>query len=127
MKFELKITKDILRKSMMCGVNNMMTSRNCAFALAFNELVPFVSVAGPYVRFISNTYHESYIVYTTEEQRNFIYQFDRLRDTPKERLNLPEQTFQVEIPDRVLSWWYDDHVKLAQAIANSTCLTPVEA
>lgn len=40
MKIKIKVTKDILKRSMMCGVNDCEVSRNCAISLAVREIAP---------------------------------------------------------------------------------------
>lgn len=126
MKFKLRITKDILRKSMTCGTNYPEdVSTNCAFALAFNELVPNTSV-GLYLTWFYNENSEA-LSYTnlTTEQISFIRQFDRLVTEPEKRLLLPEQEFDVEIPDKVINHYYGDSVKAIQHLIDNPVLTPI--
>lgn len=126
MKFKLKITKDILRKSMMCGTNYPEdVSTNCAFALAFNELVPNTSVGLHHTLFCNeNSKALSYTNLTTE-QISFIRQFDILATEPEKRLLLPEQEFDVKIPDEVINYYYGDSVKAIQHLIDNPVLTPV--
>lgn len=130
MEFTIEITKEVIDKSLMCGADNydINISENCAFAVAYNELIPNVSVGPFYVYFgckdLKNTIGYSKL---TPEQKSFITRFDLLGDTPKERYRLVGRKFEVEIPDEVIDYWHGDHVKVAQKLVNSNILKPVNS
>ena len=92
---KVKVTKEILRKSMMCGINNTNFHQNCAIALAIREVFPdalvcqdaFFAFGAP----ISEYLHDlKYYIYCQHNGSDFISQFDDLVKTPKKRLELPE-------------------------------------
>ena len=94
MKLKIHITKEILAKSMNC---RGQASTNCAFAVALREIFPEVSVGYEYVFF-----EDGNTMSITNSMYCFIRKFDDLVDTPIERLNLPEQSFEIEVPDEVI-------------------------
>lgn len=126
MKFKLRITKDVLKKSSNCGRVGGVGSitRNCAFALAFNELVPNVAVTEYNVIFYKPESSETFAkVPTSTPIVNFIIKFDTA--LVSERLEFPEQEFDVEIPDNVINFYYGDTVKAVQKLINNPVLIPV--
>lgn len=98
MKIQIKVTKEIYKKAMMCGrefSDNIATS--CAVALAIREIAPkgFVGI------------DELYWDYRTRVKLpvnaiSMIQRFDALQWFPKERLKLPEFSFEVEFPDKLV-------------------------
>lgn len=133
MKFQLTITKDILKRSAMCGAfASNPRPLNCAFALAFNELVPNVWVKNTHTIFLKKVTEDLpwladftssnivAVVENTDPQKEFISLFDTT--TPVGRIELPEQTFEVEIPEEVINYWFKDASEIAQKIANSEVL-----
>jgi hypothetical protein len=133
MKFQLNITKEILRKSSKCSVlqkdiygtsiKGLDLDRNCAFALAYNQLIPNVIVSNN-VEFLTPSSSRIAFSYLTEKQSEFILKFDRA--TPEERIAFPEQSFEVEIPDAVIDYWFKDHVEMAQKIINNPVIKVLE-
>lgn len=115
MKFIMNITQEIIDKG-ECG-----NLSKCAFALAYNELVPNVSVASHIVFGRSSDYIGCIeAVPLTSAQLRFIGDFDNGKKcSPK--------SFEVEIPDQVIDYYYGDAVKAAQHIANSKILIPLES
>jgi hypothetical protein len=111
-KLKIKVTKDILKKSMYCSESALLPSTtNCAVALAVRDIFPDAKV---FPHCISPFSVNSFIIPNArqflrlqriqlpKEAAEFIETFDSLMDTPEERLKLPELEFEVEIPDAVI-------------------------
>lgn len=117
MKFKINITQKIIDES-TCG-----SGYHCAFARAYSELVP-VSVSHETIFFLAgkpDSLKRGFIinfVQTSSEQRVWIRNFDNGKE------NVLPTSFEVEIPDEVIEYWYGDAVKAAQHIANSEVLVP---
>lgn len=99
MKIKIHVTKDILERSKMCGVKkNSLTVHSCAVAIAVKDIFKSVAVDGITIC----VYHK--IGYTEidlpEEARIFIRVFDNCK--PKDRVLLPEFSFEITIPDSVI-------------------------
>lgn len=95
MKIRIKITKDILKRSINCSCNELRT-RNCALAIALQEVFPDAWVGLDIMSFSGSSF-----VPTTSEMRDFINEFDGT--FPKEeRLELPEQSFEINVPDGII-------------------------
>lgn len=99
-KLKIKVTKQILKDSMMCGTKEgeLVNTRNCAVALAVREILPNVGVCQSFI----DIYNENdNIVYSINdlpiEVSNFITKFDNLRQEPEKRLELPELEFEFEV------------------------------
>lgn len=101
-KMKIKVTKEILRKSMWCGTDAgpKDISHNCAVALAVRDIFPYATI-GKYGMFIGSS--AGHDVDLPKEAKDFITQFDILKNRPYKRLELPELEFEIEIPDKVLS------------------------
>ncbi len=112
MKLKIKVTKDILRRSMMCGVvdnSNHTPAENCAIALAVRDVFPHAKVflasmsllgLQPYCTQIEPTLRD--YVETDWDVTKFIQQFDELRKHPARRLGMPELEFTIEVPEAVI-------------------------
>jgi hypothetical protein len=104
-ELKIKITKDILKKSMYCG--NMDTGKNCAIALAVRDIFPEACVGCSYIyphhygSDVCNPFKNQMPL--PDEARNFIENFDNLRDSPEKRLEMEELEFSVKIPDSLIS------------------------
>jgi hypothetical protein len=98
MKFQINITKDVLQRSMMCGTNpHGLVTENCAIAVAIRDLFPEM-IIGCDICF--DGLKES--INLPNEATHFILKFDNLRDTPRKRLELPEFSFQIDVPEEYL-------------------------
>jgi len=98
MKLKIKVTKETLRKSMMCGVKDDNVGENCAIALAVREIFPKAIVG-------HRIYLEGdirFIAYLPIEAKNFIRLFDSYFKTPQQRLGLPELKFEIKVPEAYL-------------------------
>jgi len=107
MKIQINITKDILKRSMMCGTNPLQkVTSNCAIALAVRDIFKFAQVSKDNIYFYKedNDNHSNYISGCSlpESARVFIEKFDYLFNNPEKRLKLPEFSFEIEIPNAVI-------------------------
>jgi len=102
MKLKITVTKDILKKSMTCGteittnIDNYcdILQTNCAIALAVRDIFPKAKVENTIIVLDTD------IISLPKKAREFISTFDMC--TPEQRLELPEITFEVEIPQSVI-------------------------
>lgn len=136
MKFRITITKEVIEKSLMCGVTDKMpqgmgfsaletyVQSNCAFSKAYNQLVQ-VRVSSAYVRFFDEEGIEIAREELTNDQKCFVNVFDNMNEKPYERYSLIGQSFDVEIPDAVIEYWYGDAVKAVQKIIDNPILQPL--
>lgn len=105
MKILIKVTKDVLRKAMMCGDNS---ASNCAIAVASIEIlgdcqVSYTNEGKPAIYYYPKSLDVSSVeIPLPMKAKEFMLDFDMLRHTPHERLLLPEQSFEVTLPDRVI-------------------------
>lgn len=100
-KMKIKVTKDVLRESSTCKMQDLQD--NCAIAVAIHDLFPQARVNGSRISIKGSS------VYLPAKARNFIHRFDQ--STTYERINMPEIEFQISIPDRVLSRINIDEIK----------------
>lgn len=103
MKLQIKITKDVLRRSMWCGTKDApetigYSNSSCAIALAIRDIFPDASIERGWICPFGRV-HEARIYHN---QNNFTYAFDELHDTPEKRLDLPEFSFTISIPTEVI-------------------------
>lgn len=104
MKIKIKVTKDVLRRSMMCGVNGGLISKNCGIAVAVQEIFPNCQVT------YDGDFGHLPVIYLgwerkiklPKEAEDFMKAFDKLEETPSERLNLPEISFDIDVPDNII-------------------------
>lgn len=109
MKLTITVTKEILEKSKMCGQPDgpRFIPENCALALAVREIFPAASVSGRYLRPFGYEIGNDAELWMPESMTRFIHLFDR---TPcEQRPNLPEQTFELELPD-----WVIDRIDISE-------------
>lgn len=130
MEFIIIITKEVIDKSLRCGTSpeDVMVTKNCAFALAYRELIPHTFVGNSIVEFykdepsiISSPFGSKIL---TKPQVDFIREFDFLRVKPLERYQFVGRTFEVEIPDEVIEYHYGDAVKAVQKLIDNPVLKP---
>jgi hypothetical protein len=138
MKFTITITKDVIDKSITCGVRGLgdSTAKNlhtsCAFAVAYNELVPLVYVETGDIYFYGRDNTQLAHVYATREQTKFIETFDSMnRDSDHflisdyfymNRYKLVGRQFEVEVPDNVIEYWYPNIQQAIDKILASSSL-----
>jgi hypothetical protein len=121
MKIKIKITKDVLRRSMICVGDEM---QNCMVAVAIYDLFPEASVYQFAICFTESAcdYYERNcfsegkkfnneelvkLPFSVTEQ---IKKFDELFSAPEKRLLLPEFSFEIEVPSSVI-----DKIGISQA------------
>lgn len=128
MKFKLTITKDVIDKSLLCSTaydkNITAVGYNCAFAVAYNELVPNVWVA-PHIVYFKRKDNRAIILTTcvlSLDQQRFIKEFDSFVSEPNKRYGLVGRSFDIEIPDYVIQHHYGDASKAAQKIIDNPIL-----
>lgn len=96
MKILIKVTKDVLKRSMMC---NFPDSQNCAIAIACREFFPNAAIT-VYDMYPFGSIDVS--IHLPIEASRFVSKFDSLAVNKEQRLNLPEFSFEVEVPEPVL-------------------------
>jgi len=110
MKILIKVTKEILQRSMMCGVHDSNVSANCAFSLAMRDLFPKAHCEVSFTGIDGYGFNSKYQIQHTSEMTDFILKFDSLNKHPECRLLLCPQDFEVEIPDKVIEYIGIDQV-----------------
>jgi len=97
---KIKVTKEILKKSMWCGTSagRGQIITNCAVALAVRDIFPRATVG---YSSISTGFNK--IITMPPEVKLFIEYFDTLKYAPEERLKMSELEFEIEIPDEIIS------------------------
>lgn len=122
MKLKINITKEILRRSMYCGVakhnlpenvqHNYETengvSQNCAIALAVRDVFPNADVGTETLCFDSDSYVDKKIEYYSCNLPvmaiNFIQQFDRMKSVDcEDRLDMEEFSFEIKVPEGLIN------------------------
>lgn len=96
MRIQIHVTKEIYRRSMMCGVHAL--PKGCAIALAVRDIAPNARVA-------ATIWWDEQRIFRSglpEIAENMIRKFDSLKDTPEKRLDLPEFSFEVDFPDAMV-------------------------
>ena len=109
-KLKIKITDDILQRSMMCGLDGRTVSNNCAFAVAVREIFPNANVGSTLI--LPDGHTKPGISFDIPQiMTDFIKTFDSLRKTPWKRLELPKEEFELEIPQDIIDMINIDEVK----------------
>ena len=94
MKLKIKVTKDVLKRSINCNSLQAGVSKNCAIAVAIRDIFPNASVGvfDMYILGVGN-------VDLPENAREFISKFDMLTNRKHERLFLDPIEFEIELTD----------------------------
>lgn len=102
MKLKIKITKQILEESKMCGVSNFIgrVGEHCAIALAVREIFPKAVVGRREINPFGFSKGIPTIIDLPDEATYFIDRFDR--STVEKRVALPEFEFEINIPEKVI-------------------------
>ena len=128
MKLKITVTKDILKRSMMCGKPTEAWSaenapnKNCAIALAIRDIFPNAEVHRQQILILTKPHST---IKLPSEAVSFIDLFDGLRNTPEERLDLPEFSFEIDLPQEVI-----DSInisELTESLKNHETLELIEA
>ena len=120
-QFKIKITKEIIGQSKNCGAESDIhqMGRNCAIAVALQDIFPEVYVTNFFIFPFGIDKPEATdlkIALPTIAQQ-FIKLFDGFRVIPNLRLLLPEFQFTIDIPAEVINAVNIDEVK--ELISNS--------
>lgn len=102
MKLKIKITKDVIQRSMWCGTkgdNGKMTSTNCAVALALRDVFGLVRVDGRTIWFWDIKGKPE--IPLPQMAKDFINQFDGASPVQR-RDHLPELEFEIDLPKEVI-------------------------
>lgn len=125
MMIKISVTKEIYRRSMMCGVHpNMAASvnENCAVALAVRDIDPNASVGRAHINWSTDFgWIETKL---PAKAIKMISRFDRLFNSPERRLKLKEFSFEVDFPDSLVEQIGIDQVR--EILTNSETLKLVE-
>lgn len=101
MKIKIKVTKDILDRSKLCGTNKLIIVGNCAIALAVRDIFPQAGVsAGDIYPFASNGDVYSMISLPLSA-RSFIRAFDNF--SPEGRIKMKPISFEIEVPEEIIN------------------------
>ena len=101
MKLKIKITQDILGRSMMCGAMvGKPNGENCAIALAVRDIFPVAHVGINHI-WIDGA-DSKRLIPLPESATRFIFQFDLLKTNVTQRLKLPEFEFEIEVPEQII-------------------------
>lgn len=99
-KLKIKITKDILKKSMYCGydINSLISiNQNCAISLACQEIFSGCHVTSST---IESEDYSIILALLPIKASNFIREFDK--NTPKRRLLMDEFEFEVNVQAKAI-------------------------
>ncbi len=112
-KLNIKVTKEILEKSKMCGKNKV--GLNCAIALAIRDIFPSAWITGSKILIDPIFLKEGcgikskLAIKLPIEAIHFIHEFDRIK--PKRRVLMNEISFDIDIPDAVIEELNIDELK----------------
>lgn len=120
MKLTIKITKEVLEKTKMCGKSSglELIAENCAIAYAIRRLFPKATV-GPWNLFFDLATKTPLPLVA----QSFIETFDY--SSIEERLLLPEFSFDIEVPDSVIESIGIEQAK--EIISKSSTLELIES
>jgi hypothetical protein len=114
-QFKIRITKDIIEQCKNCGATNdqFEIGRNCAIALALQDIFPDVYVTNYYIFpfGISDEKREDIKIQLPVVAQQFIKLFDGFSLMPNLRLLLPEFEFTIDVPDEVINEINIDEIK----------------
>lgn len=115
MKLKIKITKDVLFKTMYCTHNKATT--NCAIAYAIRDIFPhsITSCRSIYPLHQLGGDVEDIQISLPKEAQDFIRVFDKLAETPKQRKGIRPLDFEIEIPLSVI-----DHINIDDIYKSET-------
>lgn len=135
----IHVTKDILKKSMNCATGALLKEdvivTNCALAIAVRDILPdaaiFSDTITPFPKWTSlklGNENEEAVIWDaegddfpiTKEMTSFITMFDNY--SPKMRLRISEQSFNLLIPNWVIEQLTREHVDFAQTVIDSPTL-----
>ena len=114
-QFKISITKSIIHQSKNCGVNNDVyeIGRNCAIAVALQDIFPSVYVTKFYIFpfGMDNRDANDLKIPLPLIAQQFIKLFDGFYLAPNLRMLLPEFEFTIDVPDEVIDGINIDEIK----------------
>ena len=124
MKLKIKVTKEILERSMWCSTDAANEGEkgvmgNCAIAVACREIFPKCFVNSDTIS------TGSFIIPLPYIAMNLIDEFDNLSHRPLKRLLMQPLEFEVELPDKLIDSIDIDEVR--EILKESETLELVEA
>ncbi len=106
MKIKVSVTKDVLERSKMCSSKY---ASNCAIAIAFRDLFPNAECGTTCADLFGQPDNvcldktSPSLVYLPESASIFIKMFDSLEGYPDQRLLMSPFSFEIEVPEYVIS------------------------
>jgi hypothetical protein len=114
-QFKIRITRDIIEQCKNCGSGNdqFEIGRNCAIALALQDIFPDVYVTNYYIFpfGINDEKRKDIKIFLPVIAQQFIKLFDGFSLMPNLRLMLPEFEFAIDVPDEVIDEVNIDEIK----------------
>lgn len=115
MKLKITVTKETLKRSVLCGTKEgKAVSQNCAIALAVRDIFPNAIVAPQLILMDGKIgYHNYNQIQLPQEATDFIVEFDSYKRSGHyaERLNMPELIFEVELHESIINFINLDELK----------------
>jgi hypothetical protein len=115
LQFKIKITRHIIEQCKNCGATNdqFEIGRNCAVALALQDIFPEVYVTNYYIFpfGIADEKRADIKIMLPVIAQQFIKLFDGFYLMPNLRLLLPEFEFAIDVPDEVIDEINIDEIK----------------
>lgn len=99
MRILIKVTKEILEASKMCGADHGSIGNNCPIALAIRNIFPIAWVSGSSIQIDGNYFWQPESIMLPPIAVMFIMKFDKLKSKPKKRLLLHPISFEIDVPD----------------------------
>lgn len=103
MKLKIKVTKEILYRSRMCGKQKndayQDVATNCAIALAVRDIFPNAAVDQQQLRFYGNGDRINQIK-LSDAVWAFVDKFDE--SSPSQRLRMQKISFEIDVPEVVI-------------------------
>jgi len=114
-QFKIRITKDIIEQCKNCGTENNQfeLSRNCAIAIALQDIFPDVYVTNYFIFpfGIDDEKRKDIKILLPLIAQQFIKLFDGFFLIPHLRLLLPEFEFTIDVPSEVIDEINIDEIK----------------
>jgi hypothetical protein len=103
MRVLIKITKEVLERSKMCGIEKKYIGDSCAVAVAIIDLFPSAQIGKTFAFLMSDgVYRVDGLskIYLPVSAAEFIFAFDNLN--PEERVLMYPFSFEIEVPEYVI-------------------------
>lgn len=138
MKFKATITKEVIDKSLMCGLTGNLLGKvgeNCAYAVILHELIPNCLVGDRYTSFYAkNTDERGKMIRIGQTKHGIlmkqnIQSFDSSASYMhyKNRYDLVGKECEITIPKKVLEEYHgtSDPVEIAKLLISNEMLQPI--